>query len=325
MKKSAFSKQKSKFKPAEKDRGSKALQLFEADSDISSSEADFERDLSQSNLLGTKLSSILKKPSRENHLAPSPMKNLGQSQKSMKATPLQSILKKTPSVRITKGPSTDRSHVPGSMLLYESSEKKMVIRRGKPLYRLRNYSQEDLHKHQQPEIFTSYTQKPDNQQTRNRISLDDRMNDLKLIPKHGFASTAAGLGKGTDVGFQHRNSENINRIHMNRDINYGRHQKTPWLEKGFFSTDMIKFEPTYPNYNSVTVGRAKVNDMYESTIPNLRRGTRLRRDDTLDHYSTFLPGGVTVVPRIETPKGPTAEFHPMYYPTPFGLSLIRKG
>jgi len=45
----------------------------------------------------------------------------------------------------------------------------------------------------------------------------------------------------------------------------------------------------------------------------------------MNEYSTYLPGGVTVSPRIETPKLPTAEFYPAYYSTPYGYSLIKKG
>ena len=109
------------------------------------------------------------------------------------------------------------------------------------------------------------------------------MEDLKIAPKHGFASTAATVLGGTDQGFQHRKSHNLSQAHLNRDISYGKHRSSV-IEKGFFSKDKLKFDPTYPGYNSLSFGKAKINDIYDLKAHTSGKFTQPRRKDVLDHY-----------------------------------------
>ena len=113
-------------------------------------------------------------------------------------------------------------------------------------------------------------------------------------PKFGYASTAASPSQGTDVGLHHRLSDNIPQAHRSRDINYGK-VRASFLEKGFFTQDRVKFDPGYSNHQTISYGRAKINDEYDNYNPksifNLKGGHKYtgrkpgkRRKDILDHY-----------------------------------------
>ena len=86
--------------------------------------------------------------------------------------------------------------------------------------------------------------------------------------RYGFASTVASQSKGTNLGFQHRKSDSLLHSHISRDINYER--QPSWIEKGFFSKDKVKFDPTYPAYHALSFGRAKINDHFDVSLPNLK-------------------------------------------------------
>jgi len=140
-------------------------------------------------------------------------------------TPLQSILKKTPSIAVNQAPLSSRKSKPQSYLLYETPEKagRIQIKKGFPLHR--NSSLPEIQRYENPEIFTNYpktNRKIFQDSIKYQDSLKDRMQQLKSMPKPGFASTAATPHSGTNVGFDQRLSENLSRAHLNRDVNYGK-------------------------------------------------------------------------------------------------------
>lgn len=69
---------------------------------------------------------------------------------------------------------------------------------------------------------------------------------------------------------------------MNRDITYGK--KHDWITNGFFHPENVKFQSPYPGFMSLSYGRAKINDNYDTAIPDFRHLSTRGRKDTLDQY-----------------------------------------
>jgi len=121
--------------------------------------------------------------------------------------------------------------------------------------------------------------------------------------KYGFASTAASPAKGIGYGFEHRKSHKLfHGHHMARN----------------FGFDKNKYDNLQNMPNALSYGRRKIDDLYETRVPEFQHlNGRSRRSDLLTHSryslpltnSAYLQNGITVVPRIETPKFLPRIFH----------------